>query len=245
MKKVLALGGTSKIAHETLKCFASGGAQIFLVGRDPAKLSAVASDLAVRGAETVETAVLELNDFSAHPNILRQALKCLDNVDVVLIAYGTLSDQARCQLDADLTRQELNTNFLSVVSLLTILANYFEVRRQGCIAVIGSVAGDRGRQSNYVYGAAKGGLNIFLQGLRNRLFRSGVSVITVKPGFVHTPMTASLPKNFLYADPALVGRKIFDSIIKRRDVVYVPWFWRWVMLVIKLVPETIFKRGRL
>ena len=186
-----------------------------------------------------------MNDFSAQPHILQRALTCFGNVDVVLIAYGTLSDQARCQLDADLTRQELNTNFLSVVSLLTILANYFEGRHQGCIAVISSVAGDRGRQSNYVYGTAKGGLNIFLQGLRNRLYRSGVSVITVKPGFVDTPMTTSLPKNFLYADPRLVGRKIFDSILKRHDVVYVPWFWRWVMLVIKLVPEGIFKRGRL
>ena len=125
------------------------------------------------------------------------------------------------------------------------LANRFEQSRGGCIAVISSVAGDRGRQSNYVYGSAKGGLDRFLQGLRNRLYRAGVAVVTIKPGFVDTPMTAALPKNALYASPRQVARGVYRAIEARRSVVYLPWFWRPIMLLIKLLPESVFKRLRL
>jgi decaprenylphospho-beta-D-erythro-pentofuranosid-2-ulose 2-reductase len=163
----------------------------------------------------------------------------------MLVAHGTLPDQALCQRDVNLTLHELSTNFLSVVSLLTLFGNYFEENRRGCLAVISSVAGDRGRQSNYIYGSAKAAVTVFLQGLRNRLFKAGVTVITVKPGFVDTPMTARLPKNFLYADPAVVGQRIFKAIIKGQEVVYVPWFWRWIMMLVKFIPERFFKQMRL
>jgi short-subunit dehydrogenase len=137
------------------------------------------------------------------------------------------------------------TNCISVISLLTHLANYFEKQRSGCVAVITSVAGDRGRQSNYVYGAAKGAVNIFLQGMRNRLSKVGVTVLTIKPGLVDTPMTAGLPKNFLFADPAVVGTRIFNAIMRGKEIVYVPWFWRWIMLIIRTIPESVFKRMKL
>jgi short-subunit dehydrogenase len=242
MKTVVVIGGTSKIAQEVAKCFAKSGARLFLVGRDKAKLAAVSSDLQVRGARQVATAAIDLNDSSRHAELLEAAISALGNLDVALVAHGTLPDQKRCEQSVDMTFKELTTNFLSVVSLVTLLANYFELRRTGCIAVISSVAGDRGRQSNYVYGTAKGAVSTFLQGVRNRLFKSGVSVLTIKPGFVDTPMTALLSRNRLYADPQIVGRTIFKAIIKGQDVVYVPWFWRWIMLIIRLIPEGLFKR---
>ena len=138
--------------------------------------------------------------------------------------------------------KELETNFVSVVSLLTYMANYFSAKKSGTIAVISSVAGDRGRQSNYVYGAAKGALTLVLQGLRNRLFSDGVQVLTIKPGFVDTPMTADIKKNFLFVKPKLVAEQIVIAVKKKKDVVYVPWFWRYIMLIIKIIPEFIFKR---
>jgi short-subunit dehydrogenase len=128
---------------------------------------------------------------------------------------------------------------------LTLLANYFEGQRHGCIAVITSVAGDRGRQSNYVYGAAKGGVDHFLQGLRNRLFRSGVAVVTIKPGYVATPMTAGIKKSPLFISAGRAGRSIHRAIERRRNVVYVPWFWRPIMTMVRWLPEAIFKRLQL
>jgi decaprenylphospho-beta-D-erythro-pentofuranosid-2-ulose 2-reductase len=156
-----------------------------------------------------------------------------------------LGNQKACELSYEVTEQQLRINFLSVVSLLTPIANYFEAQGHGCIAVISSVAGERGRQSNYVYGTAKGAVKVFLQGLRNRLYHSGVSVITVNPGFVDTPMTAELPKNFLFAAPTSVGNGIYKAIIRSKDIVYLPWFWRWIMMGLRLVPEGIFKRMRI
>ena len=131
---------------------------------------------------------------------------------------------------------------MSPVSLITWLANYFEASHQGTLAVISSVAGDRGRKSNYVYGASKGALNIFLDGVRNRIDRSGVHVLTIKPGFVATPMTAHLPQNALFATPAKVAAGIFKAVEKRKDVVYVPAFWALIMLILRMIPRRIFKK---
>jgi decaprenylphospho-beta-D-erythro-pentofuranosid-2-ulose 2-reductase len=245
VKKIFAVGGTSKLAQEVLKCFARTGAEFFITGRDEEKLAAVSADLRIRGAAKVVTSRLDLNDVARHPQLYHEAVTCLGELDVMLVAHGTLPDQALCQRDVNLTLHELSTNFLSVVSLLTLFGNYFEENRRGCLAVISSVAGDRGRQSNYIYGSAKAAVTVFLQGLRNRLFKAGVTVITVKPGFVDTPMTARLPKNFLYADPAVVGQRIFKAIIKGQEVVYVPWFWRWIMMLVKFIPERFFKQMRL
>ena len=241
MKKIAILGATSAMAHETAKLMAGDGACLFLVARHQERLEAVAQDLRVRGAASVDTAVLDLNDVTEHQTLLKMILNTLGGIDILLIAYGTLGDQKACEGDYAKTLEELTTNFLSVVSFLTPLANYFESSGHGQIAVISSVAGDRGRQSNYVYGTAKGALNIFLQGLRNRLAPCGVTVTTIKPGFVDTPMTASLKKNFLFAKPEIVARAIYRGLQKEKDIIYVPGFWRWILLVIKLVPEKIFK----
>jgi decaprenylphospho-beta-D-erythro-pentofuranosid-2-ulose 2-reductase len=147
-----------------------------------------------------------------------------------------------CENSVIAALDQLKTNFLSVVSLLTLIGNRFEEQRNGCIAVISSVAGDRGRQSNYVYGAAKGALTVFLSGLRNRLVKAGVTVITIKPGFVDSPMTASFRKGFLWASPAVVGRGVYRAIVSRKDVVYLPWYWRYIMMAVVLIPERMFKR---
>ena len=129
--------------------------------------------------------------------------------------------------------------------MASIAANYFEKEKKGCIAVISSVAGDRGRQSNYIYGAAKGGVTTFLQGLRNRLSPSGVSVVTIKPGMVDTPMTAHLPKSPLFAKPSDVGKGIYKAMLAGKDIAYLPVYWKLIMFVIKIIPEGIFKKMRL
>jgi short-subunit dehydrogenase len=174
--------------------------------------------------------------------VIDSAIATLGGLDVALIAHGMLPDQAGCQERVADSIEALHVNFTATIALLTELANYFEAQRSGCIAVITSVAGDRGRQSNYVYGAAKGGVERFLQGLRNRLHQSGVAVVTIKPGSVATPMTATMKKNPLFANPQRVGRGIHRAIERRRDVVYIPWFWRPLMAVVRSLPERIFKR---
>jgi len=243
--KVLIIGATSAIAHETARLFAADKAELYLVGRDADRMTAVQNDLVVRGAKSVEKSVLDLADARQHKALIDTAISTLGGLDSVLIAYGTLSDQQACEQSADLTVQELTINLTSVVSLLTLLANHFEPQRRGVIAAISSVAGDRGRRSNYVYGTAKGGLSIFMEGLRARMYKAGVSVVTIKPGFVDTPMTAHLKKNPLYASPEKVARDIYRPMQKGTDVLYVPWFWRYIMLIIRLIPGSIFKRMNL
>jgi short-subunit dehydrogenase len=243
--RVLIIGATSAIAAETAKAYAEDRARLFLTGRNAGKLASVRDDLRVRGATQVDTEVLDVSQISRHREVIEAAIGTLGGLDVALIAHGTLPDQAACQQRVADTSEALHVNFIATIALLTELANYFEAQRNGCIAVITSVAGDRGRQSNYVYGAAKGGVERFLQGLRNRLYRSGVAVVTIKPGFVATPMTAGMKQSPLAANARRVGRSIYRAIEHRRDVVYIPWFWRPLMIVIKSLPERIFKRLQL
>jgi decaprenylphospho-beta-D-erythro-pentofuranosid-2-ulose 2-reductase len=240
--KILIIGATSAIAHETAKFFARDGAELFLVARNNEKLEDVSNDLKVRGAKRTETFLLDLNDLDRHQEMIQTAIDTFGGLDMVLISHGTLGDQQLCQQSVAKTLEELTTNFTSVISLLTILANYFEQQKRGCIAVVSSVAGDRGRRSNYVYGTAKGAVSIFLQGLRSRLSTSGVTVVTVKPGLVDTPMTASMKKGLLFAQPRKVGEGIYQAMIKGKEVVYLPWFWRPIMLIIKSIPESVFKK---
>ena len=164
---------------------------------------------------------------------------------MALLAHGVLGDQEKAQSDYAAAEAILRTNFLSAVSLITWLANYFEQTRQGTLAVISSVAGDRGRKSNYVYGASKGALNVFLDGVRNRIDRSGVHVLTIKPGFVATPMTAHLEQNALFAHPSGIGDGILKAIKKRKDVAYLPPIWALIMLMIRSIPNAVFKKMNL
>jgi decaprenylphospho-beta-D-erythro-pentofuranosid-2-ulose 2-reductase len=242
MEKVLIIGATSAIAEETARLYAQRGAALALIARNQERLQTLSSDLPLRGAAAVHAYRLDVNDTTSHKGILDQAEAALDGFDVVLIAHGTLPDQQACQQDMELAVREFNTNAVSSIALLTDIANRLEARGRGSIAVISSVAGDRGRQSNYLYGSAKAALSIFLQGLRNRLQPKGVHVLTIKPGFVDTPMTAEFRKGLLWVKPAVIAKGIVKAIRKKKDVVYLPFFWRWIMLIIKSIPERVFKR---
>jgi len=242
--RLLIIGATSAIAQEAAKCFAADGAEMFLVGRSAQKLQAVASDLTVRGAKRVETFVVDLDDFERHAAMLDAVIAAFDGIDAALLAYGTLGDQRKCELSVAETMREFTTNCTSVLAVLTLLANYFEGQRRGCIAVITSVAGDRGRRSNYVYGAAKGAVSLFLQGLRGRMSSAGVCVLTIKPGLVDTPMTAGIKKGPIFASARAVGQGVYRAMQARKEVVYVPRYWRLIMLVVRTIPERAFKRVR-
>lgn len=246
MTRLAVFGATSAIAGAVARLYATEGARLFLVARNAARLEALADDLRARGAAAVTTAVADLDAFDRHPELVENARAALDGLDAVLIAHGTLSDQAACEADWSVAQAGFTTNFLSPVSLLTALAPVLERQNRGSIAVIGSVAGDRGRGSNYVYGSAKGGLGVFVQGLRHRLGRSNVAVTLVKPGFVDTPMTAALPKGGpLWATPERVAADIRRALDRGPAVLYTPWFWRWILLVIRLLPDAVFRRTRL
>jgi len=241
-RKILVLGATSGIAEATCRIWAAQGASLFLVARNQERLNAVAADLRIRGAHYIGTAAADLDDTAAHPDLLAHAINSLAGLDVAFLAYGILGDQPKGEADFAEADQILHTNLVSPVSLLTWLANFCVQRHAGVLAVISSVAGDRGRKSNYVYGASKGGLNIFLDGVRNRIDRAGVNVLTIKPGFVATPMTVRLPQGPLFAQPARVARYILRAIEKRKDVVYVPPFWGLIMLIVRSIPRRIFKK---
>ena len=245
MRHILIIGTTSAIAEATARWFAQEGDRLYLVARNPARLAAVANDLKTRGATQVETVAMDANDTVRHTALIAQAEAALGGLDTILIAHGTLSDQKVCEASFDETLKELQTNCLSVISLLTHVANRFEEQKRGTIVVISSVAGDRGRQSNYVYGTAKAAVSTFLQGLRNRLYRSGVTVITIKPGFVDTPMTAGFRKGLLWASPEQVGKGIYRAMQRESGVIYLPWFWKFIMVGIRLMPERLFKKMKL
>jgi decaprenylphospho-beta-D-erythro-pentofuranosid-2-ulose 2-reductase len=240
--RILILGASSALAHEAAKYFARDGAEFVLVARSIYKLQTIQGDLQVRGARQVEIIDADLTELARHQEIIEAALRPFAGLDMVLIAYGTLGDQKQDEQSVEATLREFATNGTSVISLLTLLGNYFEQQKRGCIAVISSVAGDRGRQSNYIYGSAKAAVTTFLSGLRNRLARSGVTVITIKPGMVNTPMTAHIRKGPLFANPQVVGRKIYEAIVRRKEVVYVPGYWRLIMWVIRSIPEPVFKK---
>jgi short-subunit dehydrogenase len=245
MKKIVIIGATSAVATETARCFALEGAELFIAGRSQEKLELLADDLRCRGAAVVHTGLFNARDLASHDQLLESAYHTLGEIDAALIAHGDLPDQTECQHSWIGTEQALATNFLSPVAFLTWLANYFEKRGTGNITAISSVAGDRGRQSNYIYGSAKGALSVFLQGLRNRLAPRGVSVTTIKPGFIDTPMTADIKKGPLFASAELVGTRVHKAMKRGDSVVYTPFFWRFIMLIIIHIPEFIFKRLKL
>lgn len=245
MKRVLVIGAASAIAEATERLLATQGAALYLCGRDVARLQAIAADLRVRGARFVGTEALDANDIGRHAAVIDNARALLGGLDTVLIAHGTLSDQAACQSSVTRTLDEISTNALSVIAFLTLLANQFEDQRSGTIVVISSVAGDRGRASNYVYGSAKALVSAFLSGLRQRLRPAGVRVLTIKPGFVDSPMTRSFRKGLLWAQPAAIARGIVASLEGGGNVVYLPAFWRLIMLTVRLVPESLFARLRM
>jgi len=245
-KNVLVVGATSAIAQATSRRLAERNASMVLVGRNKSKLDDIAGDLTVRGGDVKDIVIADLGDFETHGEIMERSRSAFDNaIDMALYAHGLNGVQQEAQQDYAKAEEIIRINYLSVVSMLTDMANYMEERKQGSIVAISSVAGDRGRQSNYVYGSAKGALSIYMQGLRNRLHPAGVQVLTVKPGFVDTPMTADMEKNRLFVGPEVIAQGICRAVEKKRNQVYLPWYWYGIMALIKSIPEELFKRMKL
>lgn len=244
-KAVLILGATSSMARAAAASFAKKGHPLYLAGRDTDDLERTATDLRIRYEIEVHTGAFDAEATDSHAEFLQHAVRESDGLDGVLLGFGYLGAQEEAIRNFDEAKRIIDCNFTGACSILTHCADYFEQQGHGFIAAIGSVAGDRGRQSNYVYGAAKGGLALFLQGLRNRLFHSDVSVTTIKPGFVDTAMTFGLPGLFLVATPEYVGDHIVRAVDAGRNTVYIPWFWTGIMGIIKSIPEFIFKKMKL
>ena len=243
MKKVIILGATSGIALEVQRQLARRGCELLLVARSPERLADLQSDLLVRGAKQVSTYSADLASIRQHAAIFEFARHTCPDFDTVLLAYGSMHDQKDSETSVDVLLEELQVNFVSATAILTLFAADLERRRTGCLAAITSVAGDRGRRSNYVYGSTKGALSLFLQGLRGRLHPAGVRVITIKPGPVQTPMTDHLPNTARFADPQQVARDIVRALDRRApDVLYTPRVWRYVMTAVRHIPESVFKR---
>jgi short-subunit dehydrogenase len=246
MKNIVIVGATSAIAIACAREWAVKGARFFLVARNQERMEQVAADLTARGAASVAAHRLDIDRLDDHAAMLADCAAHMDSIDIVLVASGTLPDQAACQRDPAVAVREFHTNALSLIALLTPISNRLEAQRHGTLAVISSVAGDRGRPSNYLYGSAKAALQAFLEGLRARLFKVGVHVVDVKPGFVATPMTAGLPlPGPLVATPEKVAKDIVRAVERKKDVLYTPWFWWGIMLIIRNVPRFVFKRASL
>ncbi len=244
-RRILIVGATSAIAEATARLYAVRGDALFLVARDARRVQAVAEDLRVRGAASVQTGTLDVADFAAHADTIESACAALGGLDIVLIAHGTLPDQSRCESDTDLALREFAINGTATIALASRIARKLEAQGSGTLAVISSVAGDRGRASNYLYGSAKAAVSAYLSGLRQRLSAPDINVLTIKPGFVDTPMTAAFRKGALWAKPEQIARGIVRAIDRRRGVVYLPWFWRPIMFTIRAIPESLFRRIRL
>jgi short-subunit dehydrogenase len=244
-KKILIIGATSTIAEHCSKIWAQREDQLYLVARNEERLKTITADLKLLGAKEVFSHRMDLNDIEHHAEMLDTAVEAMGGIDTVLIAHGTLPNQKACEQSMEKALAEIKTNAISTISLLTHIANIFEVKRAGTIAVISSVAGDRGRASNYVYGSAKAMVTAFTSGLRQRLHKSNVAVITIKPGLVDTTMTAAFKKGMIWAKPAAVAATIIHAVDKKKNEVYVPAFWWPVMVIIRLLPSSIFKRTKI
>lgn len=243
MTTVLVLGGTSTIARAIASELAARGFDLALAGRDLDELETVAADLRVRHGIATTVHRLDVLDMEHHAVALAPCLTA--DLGGVVLAFGYLGDQRRAETDAAEARRILDTNLTGCVIALNLVAAHLARTGGGFVCALSSVAGERGRQSNYVYGAAKAGLTTYLSGLRNRFAGDGVRVLTVKAGIVDTRMSAGMPGAGLAASPAAVARAVVRAITRGRDVIYVPWFWRWIMLVIRMIPERVFKRLKL
>lgn len=243
--KLLIIGATSVLAQETAKIFAQDNASFVLVARNAEKLHMVAEDLRQKGAHKILEIVMNVNEFDRYASTLEQAVLTMGGLDIAFIAHGSASEQRSCEQNLDLLREDIQTNFVSTASLLMVIADFFERQQKGTIAVISSVAGDRGRRNQYIYASSKAALTVFLQGLRQRLYAAGVAVVTIKLGLVDTPMTSYLKnskRRILFTKPANVARSIYKAIKNKKEEIYLPWFWKYIMAAIKMIPESVFKK---
>ncbi|HOZ45481.1 MAG TPA: SDR family oxidoreductase [Candidatus Hydrogenedentes bacterium] len=244
VKAVVVLGACSTIARATAGEFARDGYAVILGDPDTEEMACVAADLHTRYDVPVHALDFDALDFASHAEFLEACRRAVGGLpEGLLVFFGYMPEQAATQADFALAHRVIDLNFTGVVSILHVFAAAFEARRSGFIAALSSVAGDRGRKTNYTYGSAKGGLTVFLSGLRNRLHDAGVQVTTVKPGFMDTKMTfgMKLPAP-LVASPEQAGKDIFAAVKRGKDVVHVRWFWRYIMMIICHIPEWQFKK---
>ena len=244
IKTALIIGATSAIATAVCRKLCPENTKMFLVGRNAERLDALKKDLLVRALIQIETYTLDFSDTTQQAEMIRTAQNFLGEIDLTLIAHGSLPNQAECQDCVAQVEAHFNTNATSVMTLLSLLTSLvYQKQAFGTIAVISSVAGERGRKSNYIYGAAKAAVTAFTSGLRAHLASNNVNVLTIKPGFVDTPMTAHIQsKGFLWASPEKVANDIMHAVQKRKSVIYTPSFWKIIIFILRHVPETIFKR---
>lgn len=245
MANIVILGATSAIAEQFARLYAGQENQLILVARDESKLSEIAIDLKLRGAKSSESIVFDFSRLDQLEALVSQIYNIVEVVDILLLAYGTLPEQDKCNSMPDYSRYAFSLNGSSPILLLSLFAEKLRDNNAGTIVAISSVAGDRGRQSNYLYGSAKSALSTYLSGLRNYLSGNNVNVITIKPGFVKTPMTKDFKKGFLWVGPEKVAADIKKAIVRQKNIVYTPWYWYWIMLIIKHIPEFIFKKMKL
>jgi short-subunit dehydrogenase len=239
---LLIFGATSGIAQAVARLAAARGDKLFLVGRDRERLAVVAQDLEVRSGPGVGRATANFLDVASIEQVLDEAGRFLGTLDVVLVAHGVLPDEAACEQNWTTGETSFQVNLISPALIAEAAGRVLARQKKGALVVIGSVAGDRGRRSNYYYGAAKGGLERFVQGLRGHLQADGIRVVLIKPGMVDTPMTAHLRKGPLFAQPETVARRIVKSFTDGPETVYTPWIWWVIMGIIRAIPERIFKK---
>jgi len=241
---VIILGATSGMARATANEFAKAGHALVLAAMEEGDNERIAADLRTRYEVEVTTVTFRADAFDTHPAFVETCIEKAGGApDGVVLCFGYMTEQADAEKDFALARRTIDVCYTGAVSVLEAFAVHFQERKAGFIAAISSVAGDRGRQSNYIYGSAKAGLTAYLAGLRNRMFHHGVQVTTIKPGFVDTAMTHGLDlPPLLTASPEQAGRAIYRAIVKKRDTTHVLWFWKYIMLIIRSIPEPIFKR---
>ena len=237
---IIIIGATSEIAKEVGRIYADKNNNFLLIGRDPQKLDNIKSDFLARGATRALTHVSDLDDNNSYQPLFDVSCNIFNQIDLLILAHGTLPDQLSIENDFSKVEIYARTNFISYVSLLSVFAKKFESQKNGSIAVFSSVAGDRGRRSNYIYGSFKAGVQAFLEGYAARMSRVGVHVLDVRPGMVDSPMTSHLKKGLLFASTEKVAKDIVKSIGKKDFVLYTPFFWKYIMLIIKMIPKSIF-----
>lgn len=238
------LGATSSMARAFARKAAASGAAVLLAGRDQTDLAHLAQDCTLRGARLAEPLPFNARNPSGFPALIAR-MEREDGRLNAAVFVGSMPPQSAIDADPSLIDGTVTDSFTGPARFLQMLAPLMEARGGGTVVGVGSVAGDRGRIGNYVYGAAKAGFHTYLSGLRNRLTRAGGHVVTVKPGFVDTSMTWGLPGMFLVASPEAVADDIWKAVIKRKNVIYTPFFWRYIMLIIRHVPEFIFKKMKI
>lgn len=248
-KTYVILGPTSGMARALALELLAQGKSLILAGRNPEEIERIGTDATLRHGGDVRTLAFDAQDTDALADLPKRCQELNDGAlpDGVILCYGIMPTQEESEQDPATLRRVLEINFVSAAVTLQAFASAFAERGSGSIAGISSVAGDRGRQSNYIYGASKAGLSAFLDGLRNRMTPHDVHVLTIKPGFVDTPMTHGLinPKSPLTAQPEQVARDIVRALERRQGTLYTLWMWRWVMLIIRSIPDSLFRRMKL